>query len=96
MSTAGKVNWAGSDGSELYLEPTQLALLPFSSSPYFPSGLVITSANCPVPKAEGRGEKNNVILERVRDTQKGTPARAFSCEVWSLTGFLAVSRKGVS
>lgn len=64
--------------------------------PHFPSGLVIISANCPVPKAEGRGEKNDVILECVSDPQKGTPAHGFSCEVWPLTGFLAVSRKEVS
>lgn len=49
-----------------------------------------------MPKAEGRGEKNNVILECVSDPQKGTPAHGFSCEVWPVTGFLAVSRKEVS
>lgn len=70
-----------------WLEPTQLALFLFSFPPCFPSGLVIVSANCPVPKAEGRGEKNNVILEHVSDTQKGTPAHGFSCEVWPLNWF---------
>lgn len=37
-----------------------------------------------------------VILDYVSNTQKETPALGFSCEVWPLTGFLAVSRKGVS
>lgn len=49
-----------------------------------------------MPKAGGREEKNNVILDHVRDAQKGTPGPGFSCEVCILTGFVAVSRKGVS
>lgn len=41
-------------------------------------------------------EKYNVILVCVSNSQKGPPALGGNCEVWPVTGFLAVSRKGVS